>query len=303
MGRDLSRLLQLFFSLFILSLLCFGLLKFFPGSPFVEEFPADPVVIQELQKFYGLNEDLFTQGRIYFSRLLQGDLGTSMRFPGQSVKSLIWDYGTTSALLGFSAFLLAVLFSFLYSYWTRRSAFRFRSEMDLFLLLGISVPTLAAGPLLIWLICIQADLLPVALLEKPTSYILPIFILAFRPALSLSRVLSVSLDEVLRAQYVQVARSLGFSEKKILLKWALKNGLISYISQAAPVLVGLISGSFLVENLFAIPGLGFQFVESVLNRDWPLILGIALFYGLFLLIIQWVADCLIEYMNPKLGVS
>ncbi len=175
--------------------------------------------------------------------------------------------------------------------------------MDLFLLLGISLPTLALGPFLIWLLCIQADIFPVALLEKPSSFVLPIFILALRPALSLSRVLSVSLDEVLRAQYIQVARSFGFSEKKILLKWALKNGMISYISQAAPVLVGLVSGSFLVENLFAIPGLGFYFVESVLNRDWPLILGITLFYGLFLLTAQWVADCLLEFFNPKLKVQ
>lgn len=300
MGRNLSRLLQLLVSLLVLSLLCFGLLKFFPGSPLADEFAVDPVVAAELQKFYGLNEDLLTQMQIYFTRVLRGDLGTSMHFPGQSVKSLIWNFGKTSAILGLSAFCFALLFSFAYSYWTRRFSFRYRAEMDFFLLWGISLPTLAVGPFLIWLICIQADLLPVALLEKPSSFVLPIFILALRPAFSLCRVLSFSLDGILRTQYIQVARSLGFSEEKILLKWALKNAMTGYISQVAPVLVGLISGSFLVENLFAIPGLGFHFVESVLNRDWPLILGITLFYGLFLLTAHWIADCLLEYFNPKL---
>lgn len=303
MGRHLisafSRLSQFVASLIFLVVLCFGLLKFFPGSPFVDEKNLNPAVVEELKKFYGLDQNLFIQVQTYLSRVLHGDFGMSMYFTGRSVKSLIWEFGKVSLQLGVLAFTLSLLIAFLIAVFTRQESFRLKKWTDLSLIAGISLPTLALGPLLIWLVGVQLDLLPVALLETPASYILPVIVLSIRPALSLARILASSLDETLKEKYIQVARALGFSDRKILMKWAMKNSLVATISKAGFIAANLISGSFLVEVLFAIPGLGFHFVESVLNRDWPLILGITLFYGLILLTVQLVSDILIESISPK----
>lgn len=303
MGRHLiglfSRLLQFVASLCFLVVLCFGLLKFFPGSPFVEDRNLNPAVVEELKKFYGLDQSFFTQIQVYLSKVATGDFGMSMYFPGRSVKSLIWEFGQVSLQIGLLAFAVSLLMAFAISLWTRRESYRFRKQTDVLLIAGISLPTLALGPLLIWALAIQLDWLPVALLETPASYILPVMVLAIRPALSLARILSNSLDETLKEKYIQVAKSFGFSDRKILMKWALKNSLVGTISKAGFIAANLISGSFLVEVLFAIPGLGFHFVDSVLNRDWPLILGITLFYGLVLLTVQLISDLLIESVSPK----
>jgi oligopeptide transport system permease protein len=294
----LARLLQFAVSLFILIFLTFGLLRFFPGSPWNDEKNLDPQILANLQEFYGLNENLSSQFFIYLKRVFSGDLGSSMHFVGRSVSSLIWEFGQTSALFGFSAFFLALVFAFLFLLVTRLS--KAHSEKGDFLLLCLmSFPTLALGPLCIWFFAFHLQWLPVALLESRSSYVLPVLLLALKPALSLSRVLSSSVDHVLEEKYIQTARSFGHSEWKILTKWALRNSLTSFLSQAGPLFASLISGSFLIEILFAIPGLGSQFVESVLNRDWPLILGLTLVYGAILMLTHLVTDLLVFLADPR----
>ncbi len=302
MGRYVRALLlrlgQFFVSLMILILISFGLIRFFPGSPFNEEKNLDPQIQENLKAFYGLNESLLDQFMNYLKRIFTGDLGSSMHFVGRSVNSLIWEYGKTSVLIGLMAFTLAVLISFLYLFATR-SKLKSNSAADFALMGIISIPTLALAPFCIWLFGFQLEWFPIALLERPQSYVLPVLLLSLKPALSLSRVLSSSTDLVLQEKYIQTAKSLGFTNSQILFKWALKNSLTSFFSQSAPLFASLISGSFLIEVLFAIPGLGFHFVESVLNRDWPLILGLTLTYGILLMLSQLIADFLIVLLDPQ----
>jgi len=221
-----------------------------------------------------------------------------MHFAGRSVQSLIFEFGRTSAFLGLLAFIAALAGAFIYALCTRRFQMA-KQRADFFLMLAMSVPTLALGPLSIWLFGFHLQLLPVALLESPISYILPVVLLALKPMISLSRVLSSSLDLVLQEKYIQTARALGFSEWRILSHHALKNSLTSFLSQAGPLFASLISGSFLIEILFAIPGLGLHFVESVLNRDWPMILGLTIFYGAILMLTQLITDILILTTDPR----
>jgi oligopeptide transport system permease protein len=302
MGRYLKplalRLLQFFLSLLILLIMTFGLLRFFPGSPLNDEENLNPQIQAHLQNFYGLNESLSTQLSRYLQHVITGDFGSSMHFVGRSVNSLIFEFGQTSAFLGFLAFFVSLIGAFLYSFLTRFYASR-RQSADLSLLVLVSLPSLALGPFLIWLFGFYLNWTPVALLDSPISYVLPVLILAFKPTLALSRVLSSSLDSVMDQKYIQTARAMGFSQQQILLKWALKNSMTSFLSQAGPLLASLISGSFLVEILFAIPGLGLHFVESVLNRDWPLILGLTLFYGVILMITQLITDLFIFSVDPR----
>lgn len=292
------RLGQFAVSLLTLIFLSFGLLKFFPGSPLNDEKSLDPLVTLTLQEFYGLNKNIFEQFLLYLERLIHGDLGTSMYFTGRSVGSLILECGKTSGLLGLLAFALAIGGAFIYALTTRNFP-QAKGWADRVLLILMSIPTLALAPACIWFFAFYLRWLPVALLETPQSLILPVILLSLKPMISLSRVLSSSLDQVLIERYIQTARAVGISESKILRKFALKNSLTSLLSQVAAVFASLISGSFLIETLFAIPGLGQQFVESILNRDWPMILGLTLFYGILLMLTQMITDLLIAFNDPR----
>lgn len=302
MGRSVKliffRLIQSFISLLILIFISFGLLRFFPGSPLrQEESPLNPQVLEELRRYYRFDEGLLSQFSNYLSQVLAGDLGYSMHFVGRSVQSLIWEFGQTSLILGLSAFLLAFVFAFLYTMGTRSA--KVEAKADLILICGLSVPTFVLGPVMIWFFGFHLGWLPVALLERGGSYLLPVFLLAFKPALSLARVLSSGLDSSMRERYIQTARAMGFSERQILSKWALKNSWLPLLAQVGPLFASLISGSFLVEVLFSIPGLGSHFVESVLNRDWPLVLGLSVFYGVLLITSQLFTDLLSVKIDPR----
>jgi ABC-type dipeptide/oligopeptide/nickel transport system permease component len=303
MGRSVKlvfyRLLQSFGSLLILIFICFWLLRFFPGSPLNQVETLNPQIIEQLRSSYRLDESLWTQFSTYVGHVLTGELGWSMHFIGRSVQSLIWEFGQTTFFLGSVAFVCALAFAFLYSILTR--FWKLETKTDFILLLGLSVPSFALGPLLIWFFGFHLSLLPVALLEKASSYLLPIFLLSFKPALTLARVLSSSLDLTLRERYIQTARALGFSDWSIITKWALKNSWIPVLAQSGHLFAGLISGSFLVEVLFSIPGLGSQFVGSVLDRDWPLILGLSLFYGALLICCQLMTDLLSSRIDQRVN--
>jgi oligopeptide transport system permease protein len=302
MGRSVKlvfiRSVQAFVSLLVLILFSFGLLRFFPGSPLQQEESLNPQVLEELRRHYHLDENLLSQFVKYLGQMLTGDLGWSMHFVGRTVQSLIWEFGRTSFVLGVSAFAIALSFALVYALGTRY--WKVEQKADALLLCGLSIPSFALGPLLIWFFGFHLSLLPVALLEQPSSYILPIFLLALKPAFSLARVLSTSLDLVLREKYIQTSRALGFSEAQILSKWALKNSWLPLLAQVGPLFASLISGSFLVEVLFSIPGLGSHFVESVLNRDWPLILGLSVFYGSLLIFSQLLTDLLSRQADARM---
>jgi oligopeptide transport system permease protein len=291
-------LVQSFISLLVLIFISFGLLRFFPGSPLQQDESLDPEVLRVLQKHYKLDENIFSQFVNYLGKILEGDFGQSMHFVGRSVNSLIWEFGQTSFLLGFAALVLALTFAVIYTIWTRRR--KIETKADMALLWGLSIPSFVLGPFLIWFFGFYLSMLPVALLEKSSSYILPVALLAFKPALSLARILSSSMDQILQEKYIQTSRAMGFSEAQILSKWALKNSWLPLLAQIGPLFASLISGSFLVEVLFSIPGLGAHFVESVLNRDWPLILGLGIFYGILLIFAQLVTDLLSAQIDPRI---
>ncbi len=304
MGRYLRpiffRFSQLLVSLVILVFLCLGLLQFFPGSPFVDEKKFDPAVVAHLENFYGLNQGLLSQFTTYLQRLLQGDLGQSMHYDGRSVQSLIFEHGVYSLQLGGGAFIIAVILSLLFSLFIlSQQTSKMRKTYQISSLILLSIPSFVLGPVLIWLFAFHWDIFPSALLESPASYILPLFLLSFKPTLTLTRTLTAQLESVMKEKYIQTAKAMGFSQWSLLTKWALKNALLTYFSQLGFIFAYLISGSLLVEILFAVPGLGQQFVESILNRDWTLVMGLTLFYGALLMLAQFVSDLMIALLDPR----
>ena len=304
MGRYLRlfffRLGQLAISLLVLIFICLGLIQFFPGSPFVDEKKFDPTVVAHLEAFYGLNQSFPEQFINYTKKAIQGDLGESMHYAGRSVRSLIAEHGMYSLHLGGIAFLLALSLSLFLSVFIVLKQKRKKSGFQMLTLIGLSVPSFVLGPFLIWFFAFYMDILPAALLEQRLSYVLPILLLAFKPTLTLTRTLTAQLENVMQEKFIQTATAMGFSKWSLVSKWALKNAMITYVSQISFIFAYLISGSLLVEIIFAIPGLGQQFVESILNRDWTLVMGLTLFYGFILMSAQFVSDLVLAVIDPRM---
>lgn len=295
------KLLEVGVSLLTLSLLTFALLKALPGGPFDDEMTLNSVVKAELTQHWQADAPWYSQAVTYLGNLAQGDLGVSMLRPDRSVAEII-SSGLSNTLklnsiaLGiiiFGALLISVL------------SMRFRGSaietfLDQMILCLLSLPSLFWGPLLIYLFGFHWNLLPTALLATPWHYILPVLTLSLRPLASLVRLLKNSMNDNYHLDYVRTAKAKGVSEWGILSRHVLKNSMIPFLSYLGPLTVSLLSGSFLVEVLFAVPGLGTEFISALNDRDYTLIMGLTLFYGFMLIVINLFIDLLLKIVDPRL---
>lgn len=294
----LKRLSQTVLSLLVLVTLTFFLMKVFPGSPFDEEATLHPSVQLQLNQQYGLQYSWGEQYFYFFKQLVQGNLGVSQFYPGRDASEVILRYFPVTARLAILALAVAIVAALTLALWAIQSAWGYFVYQAVTLVF-LSAPLLLAGPLLIYLLGFKFNLLPVALLEGPFSYIMPVLLIAMRPVASLSRLLFTSLQENLSSEYLRTARAFGFSETSILIRKNLRAALIPFVAHLGPLAALLLAGSVMVEIIFAIPGLGSQFVESVLNRDTTMVIGLTLFYGFFILGFQVVVDLAIGILDPR----
>lgn len=288
-------------SLVILTALSFLLLKLLPGGPFDNEAVLNPLVKENLIKQWGLQESSLTQIVRYISSAFTGKFGTSMAHPEQTVGEIIRQGLSNSLSLG----LVTLFFVLILSFVLALLALRFRGSwlenlIDQLMIALLSLPSLFWGPLLIYLFGFQFNLLPVAFLSSPIHYILPVLTLGFRPLATLVRLLKTSFNENIFLDYVRTAKAKGLGPWRVLIHHVLRNSMIPFLSYVGPLIAGLLSGSFLVEMLFAIPGLGSQFISSLADRDYTLIVGLTLFYGAILIVLNSVMDVLMRALDPRL---
>jgi ABC-type dipeptide/oligopeptide/nickel transport system permease component len=168
---------------------------------------------------------------------------------------------------------------------------------------GVSLPPFLVGPILILVFCFWLDLLPVAFWNGPAYYILPVITLGVRPAAIIARLTRASVLDVIRSDYIRTARAKGLSETKVMYKHVLKNSLIPVLTFSGPLVAGILSGSFVVEIIFAISGMGPHLVQSVSNRDYPLILGTTLIFAALLVVCNLIVDLLYSYFDPRIKLA
>lgn len=301
MGRIkdiLYKISELLGSLLLLILICFFMTRYFPGGPFdMDESSQDPLLKKRLQELYGLSLPVYQQILLYLKNLSHGHLGQSLFYVGKTVEQVIFENGRVSLFLGGISFGLSILISFLFAVGSR--LFLNVIKFDFIILLLFSIPIIVLSPLMVLFFCYQWEIFPLAFLESTRSYILPVFLMSIKPTLSLIRVLGESLDQGHHEEFSIYASASGFSHRQVIYKWILPNSLNFYLIQAASVFVGLISGSFLIEIIFSLPGLGKQFIDSLLNRDWPLVTGLTLFYGTLILAAHFSVDIISQWLNPQ----
>jgi oligopeptide transport system permease protein len=287
--------------LWVVATLTFLLLRLAPGGPFDSERKLPPEVIANLEAKYHLDKPVWQQYARYIAGIARGDFGPSYKYLDRGVSEIIADTLPTSVLLGALAigFALAVAFPA-----GLAAAYYKNSLIDrvclLFATLGISLPNFILGALLIWAIALRLGWVQAARWDQWSSAILPMITLGAAPAAYLAALLRSTLIETLGEDFIRSARAKGLSEWRVVLKHALCHSLIPILTVMGPVTAALLTGSFVVEYVFAIPGMGRFFISAVTDRDYPLIMGVTLVYTALLVGANFMVDILYGYVDPRI---
>lgn len=296
-------------TLLLLCALIFFSLRLAPGGPFDTERAWPPEVKQNIEERYDLNRPLPVQFAKWLGGAVRGDLRESFQYIGKPVNEIISETLPVSVSLGTLAFGLALFVGIPLGVFSAtglgHGAFsRLAQSLFTFLtIVGVSLPSYLVASVLVLVFALKLGWFPPALWEDPLSFVLPMITLALRPLALVARLIRASMLEALQSDYIRVARSKGLSRLKILFKHALKNSVLPLIALLGPILANLITGSFLVEMVFQIPGLGKHFVSAVINRDYPLVMGVSLVYGAILIFSNLMFDLCLGLADPRVRVT
>ncbi|MBP7139938.1 MAG: ABC transporter permease [Caldisericia bacterium] len=297
----LNRLISMIIVLFIVATLTFFLAKAIPGGPFTKEKKLPDAVLKNLEKKYNLDAPLWKQYTDYMLDLLKGDLGPSFRYDALTVNDIIKKGFPVSALLGFISILLAIIIGIPAGVISSLKQNSWRDNIVIFFsILGISIPNFILATLLMYIFGLKLGILPIAGWGNFSNLILPSITLAAYPTAFIARMTRSSMLEVLSQDYIKTARSKGLSEYVVIFKHGLKNAILPVVTYLGPLIAAVFTGSFVVERLFFIPGLGRYYVTSIYDRDYTVILGTTIFYAAFLVFANFIVDIVYAFLDPRI---
>lgn len=303
-GYILRRLGYMALTLFLIATLTFFLMKMLPGTPLKMDDKLTEEQKEIVLEKYGLNDPLPVQYVRYMGNLLQGDLGTSFKFDNTPVTKLLMDRIGPSVILGLQAIVLGTLIGVLLGL---TAAIFHNGFLDytstIISVLGTSIPSFVFAGLLQYVFAVKYEILPVALWGEFKHTILPTIALAISPMATAARFVRTEMVEVMSSNYITTARAKGVSRPAIVFKHGLRNALIPLITVIGPMAIGLMTGSMVIEQIFAIPGIGEQFVTSVTVNDYATIMGTTLLYAFGFVAIILVIDILYGIIDPRIRVA
>lgn len=299
-----SRFCQSLLALFVAVTVTFFMLRFAPGGPFTAEKAVTPEILKNLEAHYGLNKPLWQQYLDYLGKLAHGDLGPSFKYPNRTVNEIIADKVPVSAELGAISLSLALVVGITLgtvaavkrNTWADYTASTFG-------LLGISLPTFVVGPLLVLLFAIKLGWFNASGWFVPADRVLPALVLGIAYAAPISRLTRGGMLEVLHQDFIRTARAKGASELRVVFRHALRGGLLPVVSYLGPATAGILTGSFVIETIFQIPGIGREFVNSAFNRDYTLVLGTVILFAALIMVLNFLVDIAQAWMNPKVRLE
>ena len=298
----LSRIAQAVPVLLVVVTATFFIVHAAPGGPFSADKAVPPEVIEALEAQYKLDQPVWRQYISYLGDILSGDFGPSFKYPGRSVNELIMAGIPITAELAFYAMLVALGIGILSGVGAamRPNTLQDYAPMTL-AMIGICMPSFLLGPLLVLVFGIELELVPVSGWgDIPGDKILPSITLGTGYAAYIARLSRGGMLEILSQDFIRTARAKGLSESTVIIKHALKGGLIPVIAFLGPAFAGLLAGSFVVETIFQIPGIGRFYVQAAFNRDYTLILGMTIFLSTLIIIFNLISDLISIWLNPKL---
>ncbi|HHZ14173.1 MAG: ABC transporter permease [Caldicoprobacterales bacterium] len=299
-----KRIIAAIVTIILISTITFFLMYLVPGGPFLAEKSPSAQTMAALEKKYGLDKPLHIQYFNYMKNLIKGDLGLSMKLRGRSVNDIISTGFPVSARVGGVAVLVAVVLGVTMGSLAALYRGKWLDNLIMFIAtLGIAVPGFVVASTLMYYFGVVLNILPTFGLSSPRHYVLPVIALAFYPTAYISRLTRSSMLDVLGQDYMNTARAKGLSQFKSLFKHALRNAILPVITYLGPLLAYILTGSFVVEKIFTIPGLGSQFISSITDRDYPLIMGTTIFLASLIIIMNVVVDLVYKIVDPRIQLK
>ena len=304
MGYIIKRIFNAFIVLWIVITITFFLMHAIPGGPFTADKSLPPYVLHSIEERYKLNDPLYKQYGDYLCNLVQGDLGPSFKYPGRSVNDIIKDGFPVSFKLGIEAILIAIIIGIPAGILAGVKKDKWQDRaVNFFTTLGVAVPSFVVAALLIYVLSTKLHLLPAAMWNGWRYEIMPALALSGMPMSFIARLTRSSMLDILSQDYIKTARAKGLSWSKVLIKHALPNSLIPVVTYLGPMTASILTGSFVIETIFAIPGLGQYFVTSIYNRDYTVILGVTIFYSVIVIVLNMVVDLLYPLLDPRIKIG
>lgn len=295
----LKRIIIALLTMFVLASVTFFLLRLVPGDPFAGPRMV-PEVKEKLRDHYGLNEPLLVQYAIYMKNLLQGDLGYSLVKSGHHVNDIIKNAFPASLDLGIRAILIALIFGlFLGVVAALNKGKIFDYATVVLVLIGVSIPSFIVAALLQYFFCVYLKVFPVARYDSFAHTILPSFALSLGMMATLARYMRASMLEVVNEDYIRTAKSKGLNKTQIIVKHQIRNAMFPILTLLGPLVAQVLTGSFVIESIFAIPGLGRHYVLAMQNLDYTLVMGLTIFFGCFLVIMNLLVDFAYGIIDPQ----
>lgn len=291
-------------SLFFIVTITFFFMKAAPGGPFASERALTPAIEEQMNEAYGLNDPMYVQYIDYLVSAAQFDFGPSFKYVGQDVTDIISRSLPYSLILGVEAILIALSIGVFLGVIAAVKHNKFGDYTAMVIaVLGISVPSFIMATVLQYVFAIKLQALPVARFESFAHTILPAVALATTPLAFIARLMRSSMLDVLNSDYIKTAKSKGLSQRVVTYKHALRNAILPVVSYLGPLVAGILTGSFVIEKIFGIPGLGNEFVVSVTNRDYTVIMGTTVFFSILLLVSILIVDLIYGLVDPRIKVA
>lgn len=288
-------------TLWIVATATFFLMFMVPGGPFLAEKAPSEATIAALNQKYGLDQPKIVQYKNYFTNFLSGDLGPSMKQRGREVNQIISTGFKVSATVGGMAILVAVMVGIPFG--SVAALKRGKWQDNIILLIsttGIAVPSFVVATVLMMIFSVKLNLLPTYGLTSWKHYIMPVMSLSFYPTAYISRLMRSSMLEVLGQDYIRTAKAKGLPMFRVLFKHALRNAVLPVVTYLGPLLAYTLTGSFIVERIFTVPGLGNSFISSILNRDYTMIMGTTIFLAALIIVMNLIVDIVYKLVDPRI---
>lgn len=300
----LKRIFYMILTLFIVATVTFFLMKLMPGSPYANQAKMTQTQLRIMNEQYGLNKPLWLQYLVYIGGMLHGDFGISFQYSNQPVSSLIGARIGASAQLGFQALILGVILGVIVgAIAAMRQGTWVDSTATVLSIIGKSVPNFVLAVLLQYYIGLKLGWLPIAGWGDFSQTIMPTIALAVGPLAETARFIRTSMVDTLSSDYIELGKAKGLSRIEVIRKHALRNSIIPLVTLIGPYAVALMTGSMVIENIFNVPGIGEQFVKSILTNDYPTIMGVTMVYCFALVVILLITDIIYGLIDPRIRLA
>lgn len=300
----LRRFFQSFVSLLAVATITFILMKVIPGDPFQQEQTISPEILKCMHRHYGLDKPLLVQYACYIKKICAFDLGPSLKYEGRNVNDVIRDCLPLSFTLGIISLLIAIIFGIVLGslrVYVKNKALR--GFIVALIVISMSIPSFLKATLLQYFFAVKYPIFPIARYHSAYHLILPALSLAAFPTSFIAKLMSTNLQKILSMEYITLARAKGLTTWQIYKNHALKNSLLPIVSYIGLVFTTIITGSFIVEKIYGLPGLGGWVVNSIMNRDYTMTMGLTIFYSTILMFVNLITDIFYRHLDPRIRLE